>query len=370
MDDQEQPPDSAMSEGATERQRGTPGTGPPRVLIAGGYGVFGRVFAREVLASLPVRVAIAGRDAGRLAKACRALRAGDRVEPRVLDLHDRRAVAHASEDCFAVACAAGPFQTLDRELPRVVAEAGAHWLDISDVTEWVLAILADRALHEKALENGTAVIPGLSSVPALSGVLVRWARNRLVNPRRARVVLYIGNRNAKGPAAIESARMSGFGDPLLVDLPAGRRLAYRFASPDDVLLRQDLGLEAEFRVALQWSFANRIMAWLQRRPGPARSPARTGLARVLSALAAPFSVFGSEISSLQAEVFGASGEYARAVLTGLGQRLAVLPCVLALEALADGGLRERGCINPAAWLGPDDWASRLSARGIRFDGHA
>ena len=167
--------------------------------------MFGRVLAREVLASLPVRVAIAGRDAGRLAKACRALRAGDRVERRVLDLHDRRAVAHASEDCFAVACAAGPFQSLDRELPRVVAEAGAHWLDISDVTEWVLAILADRALHERALENGTAVIPGLSSIPALSGALVRWARNRLVNPRRARVVLYIGNRNAKGPAMIESA---------------------------------------------------------------------------------------------------------------------------------------------------------------------
>src|SRR6266511_1822958 len=82
--------------------------------------------------SLPVRLAIAGRDTGRLAQACRALRAGDRVEPLVLDLHDPRAVAHASEDCFAVACAAGPFQTLDRELPRVVAEAGAQWLDISE----------------------------------------------------------------------------------------------------------------------------------------------------------------------------------------------------------------------------------------------
>jgi len=43
--------------------------------------VFGRGLAREVLASLPVRVAIAGRDARRLARACRALKADDRVEP-------------------------------------------------------------------------------------------------------------------------------------------------------------------------------------------------------------------------------------------------------------------------------------------------
>lgn len=164
--------------------------------------------------------------------------------------------------------------------------------------------------------------------------------------------------------------MSGFGDPVAVDLPVGRRLAYRFASPDEVLLRQELGLEAEFRVALEWTLANRLMAWLQRRPEMARSSMRIGLARWLSTLATPVGFFGSALSSLQAEVFGASGTSARAVLTSRGQRMAVLPCVLALEALLSGELRQRGCVKPADWLGPDEWVRRLSARGIRFDGRA
>lgn len=53
------------------------------------------------------------------------------------------------------------------ECPYLLVWIQPDWIaapDISDVTEWVLAILADRALHERALENGTAVIPGLSTI--------------------------------------------------------------------------------------------------------------------------------------------------------------------------------------------------------------
>ena len=342
-------------------------TGAPRLTIAGGYGVFGRTLAREVLDSTPAHVVIAGRDPRRATRLCQALGAGERAEPRALDLRCVEAVGAAAAGCFALACTAGPFQGLDPRLPRAVAEAGCHWLDISDFSTWVVTLLADQTLHDTAVDRGVAVIPGLSTVPALSGAVVRWACERLTDAQRARVVLFIGNRNAKGAAAIASARMSGYDEPVLVDLPIGRRRAYRLDSPDEILLGQELGLHVEFRVALEWNLAGRVLALMRRRSKPSETTPGARLARWLSALTAPLSRFGSDAGGLSVEVFGRRGRSLRATLTGHGQRLAVLPCVLALEALLRGDVLGPGCVNPTTWLPPDEWLARLRARAIVFE---
>jgi hypothetical protein len=340
--------------------------GPPRILIAGGYGVFGRLLARELLSITPANVVLAGRDPQRAAAACRALRSPARTEARVLDLRQAHALIRAAEDCFAVACTAGPFQQLPSELPRAAVEAGAHWLDISDDPGWVLPLTADTVLDAAAVAAGLSVIPGQSTVPALSGALVRWCRQALPNACHARITLFIGNRNAKGTGAVASALGAGWTDPQPVDLPLGRGLAYRFPSPDTVLIQEELALDVEFRVAFEWPVAHRAMAVaaiLSRRLGPR---GRVRLARCLSLLSAPLSHFGSEVGCLQAELWDESGDRAVASLVGAGQRMAVLPCALAVEALISGELHHRGVVPPAAWLDPDEWMARLQAHGVEF----
>jgi len=126
-------------------------------------------------------------------------------------------------------------------------------------------------------------------------------------------------------------------------------------------------LEAEFRVTLELDLANRIMALAQRRPAPS-APRSLPVARWLRALAKPLGWLGSDTACLSAEVMAESGEVVRASLTGRGQRLAILPTVLAVEALLSGELRQRGCVRPASWLEPEEWVERLRIRGIRFDG--
>jgi NAD(P)-dependent dehydrogenase (short-subunit alcohol dehydrogenase family) len=351
----------------------------PRILIAGGYGVFGQHLARELLAATPAQVVIAGRNLRHAAAACRALRAADRAIPLALDLCDTEAVVRAVKDCFAVACAAGPFQELPRELARAAVSGGAHWLDLSDYEGWVLSLLRDTALNAAATAAGLSVMPGLSSVPALSGVLARWCRSRLPDatngsasgepapPIEARVTLFVGNRNPKGAAATASA-LAGFTDPEWVDLPVGRRLAYRFASPDAVLLRKELGLDAHVRVALGWSAAHRLMAAasaLSRRWSPA---ARARLARCLARLSTPFNRFGSDLGGVQVTLRSPDGSHATAALIHR-QRLAILPCALVLEALLCGELRQPGVISPATWLAPEEWIVRLRARGVEFSEH-
>lgn len=340
--------------------------GPPRILIAGASGIFGRLLVRELLDTTPAQLVLAGRDLRKTVAVCQDLGAADRLEPRALDLSNADALARAAEACFAVACTAGPFQDLPRALPRAAVQAGAHWLDIADDPSWVLPLLADRTLNAGAAGAGLAVMPGASTVPALSGVLVRWCCARLSGARRARLTLYIGNRNSKGTASIASALGAGFDNPRPVQLPFGRRTAYRFPSPDAVLLREELGLRTEFRVAFEWGLASHLMTTLSplsRRLAPRE---RQYLASALSVISRPLSRLGSDSGCLQAEVWADRGPAVRAALLGAGQRLVILPCALALRALLTGELQQGGLVHPATWLAPDEWVRRLEARGVRF----
>jgi hypothetical protein len=270
-----------------------------RVVVLGARGVFGSLLARELEAKYDV------------------VRAG-RGE---LD----------ARGAFAVACAAGPFQQLDRGMVRTCVEAGAHWLDISDDARWFFDLVDDRALDALARERRLAVIPGLSSLPAVSGALVR----RLVADRQSglspesedssgagqagspiphvTITLRIGNRNRKGAAAIASAAASG-----------GRVLK----SPDRELLRRELGIDAEAVVEFESPLALPMLRLIGRR-----------WPRVAAMIAKPFH-FGTSGGAVEVR----AGDRV-AKITSSDQRIAILPIVFALERL--DGLR--GCLTPSVF---------------------
>ncbi len=336
----------------------------PRVLIAGGSGVFGRLLARDLLRTTSADLILAGRDLRAVEGARRELGATDRTSAMALDLGDTGSLNLAARGCVAVACAAGPFQGLSPGLPEAAVRAGAHWVDIGDHEGWVVPLLDDRSLDDAARDAGVAVIPGLSTVPAISGALARWGRERLPGAENARVTLFIGNRNVKGAGAIASALSNGFGRPTRVDLPLGRRLAYLGRSPDRALLRRDLGLEAEFRVVLGWGPAGLFVFGV----GPVWSRfsarARARVAGLLSSISRPFGRLGSGGGCLQVELWDGDRRVSVAALTG-DQRLAILPCAMALQRLLEGDLRDRGVIHPVGWLSPETWIADLRERGVR-----
>jgi hypothetical protein len=207
---------------------------------------------------------------------------------------------------FAVACAAGPFQQLDRGLVRTTVDAGAHWLDIADDETWFFDLLDDAALDALARERGVAVISGLSTLPALSGALVR----RLGAPPRVSLTLFIGNNNRKGVAAIASAAQSGSG---------------ALRTPDRELLRRELGIDVEAFVKFEMPIAAPLLRFLGRAP------------RLAAAIAKPFR-FGTRGGYVEARV----GERSARV-SGRDQRLAILPLVFALAHLEN----LRGCHAPS-----------------------
>lgn len=337
-----------------------------RVLLAGGYGVFGRHLARALLDTTDARLILAGRDAGRAEEACHRLAAPDRAEPVELDLSDLDAVGRAAAGCVAVACAAGPFQELPIGLPGAAVRAGAHWLDVSDDPAWVLSILGDPALHASAVDRGVSVIPGLSAVPAVSGVLARWCLVRASEADRGRVTLFIGNRNPKGAGATASALIGGFTDPECVELPVGRRRAFRFDTPDRELFRRDLDVEAEVRVALEWAYLGWLTATLGRATRRIGVSGQARIARALSRISGPFSHLGTDLGCVQVDLWSSSGSDGCSAAAVAGQPIVILPCALAIAALLDGSFSATGVGHPAAWLPVDEYLAGLRSRGVRL----
>ena len=337
----------------------------PRVLVPGGYGVFGRHLANELLATTDAQVILAGRDHRRAEAARDQLADPDRVETLALDLTDAAALEDAAQGCFAVACTAGPFQSLAAELPAAAVRAGAHWLDVSDDPGWVLPIIDDRYLHLAAEDRGVVVLPGLSTVPGISGVLARWCHEQAPAADRGRVTLFIGNRNSKGTGAMASALIGGFGDPAWVELPFGRRRAYRFVTPDAVLFERDLGITTEFRVALEWAPLGWMAAMIGRATRRYGVSGQTQLADLLSAVSTPLSLIGSDVGCVQVDVRDADGSGVSLAAVA-GQRIVILPCAMALRAILDGSLAARGVLHPSTWQSLKAYLSGLRARGVRL----
>jgi hypothetical protein len=143
-----------------------------KILILGGYGVFGGRLA-ELLADMPgLDLYICGRDLGRAERFCTAYRGVARVHPHLLDRRDiGPALADLRPDL--VVDASGPFQDYGADGYRVVEAciaAKVDYLDLADGADFVFGI--DR-FDAAAKAAGIFILSGVSSFPALTGAVLR-----------------------------------------------------------------------------------------------------------------------------------------------------------------------------------------------------
>lgn len=232
-----------------------------KVLVLGGYGVFGARLARLLVAD-GHQVTIAGRNqsaARALASelGCLALqldRAGD-LSP--LAKHD------------VVIDAAGPFHSYGADpyrLARAAIAAGTHYLDLSDNAAFCAGI---SVLDAQARAAGLCVVSGLSSVPALSSAAVR----ALAGDAPVRVIdsaILPGNRAPRGLSVMHSILaqaghplpmwrggrwtwVRGWSDPADYALPGGlSRQGWLIEVPDLHLFPAHFGAETvRFRAGLE-----------------------------------------------------------------------------------------------------------------------
>jgi NAD(P)-dependent dehydrogenase (short-subunit alcohol dehydrogenase family) len=177
-----------------------------RILILGGYGGFGARLSRA-LAADGHRVLVAGR---RLAKAQAFCADVANAEAVAADRAGDIPALLVATGPDLVIDAAGPFQESGYQVPRACIAARISYLDLADARAFVRDIAA---LDAAARAAGVSVVSGASSVPALSGAVIRELMGSLDRACAIDIAISAGARGRAG-ASVTAAILSYVGKPV------------------------------------------------------------------------------------------------------------------------------------------------------------
>ncbi|MEM6637379.1 MAG: saccharopine dehydrogenase NADP-binding domain-containing protein [Pseudomonadota bacterium] len=291
-----------------------------RVVIVGGYGVFGSLTAR-LLARDGHKLWLAGRrpDKGR------AL--GEELGAATLRVDiSKSAMPVFDVGPDVVIDAAGPFQNYGEDPHRLASLCiahGCHYLDLSDSSDFTKGIAA---LNARAEAAQVFALSGASSVPGLSSIIVDDLMKGLDEVDHIGIAILPGNRAPRGPSVIKSI-VGGVGRPAQVlrngrwqsvagwtdrkeyELEPGlRRAGYFVNVPDIALLPEKTGAKSVmFRAGFELPVMNQalhLLAKLRQRWQLEIPDAGYAALHLLSKALYPF---GSDRGGMQVTVAGRSG---------------------------------------------------------------
>lgn len=288
-----------------------------KVVVLGGYGVFGGRLARLLLRD-GVNVWVAGRD---LAKAEAFARCHGGWPLSVDGSRDLAPILEAAPDF--VVDAAGPFQSYGADpyrLARFCIAHSIHYLDLSDDGAFTVGI---RALDQAAKAAGCIALSGVSSVPAISSSAVARLSAGLSEILLIETAILPGNRSPRGQSVVLSI-LAQAGSPLRIWRGGAWRERFGWTEPKSVALNSafkrstwligapDLILfpnlykarSVIFRAGLELGLMNRglaFMGFLRRRR---LLPDLRRLFRPLFWLSKRLAPFGSDTGGMIVEVTG------------------------------------------------------------------
>lgn len=149
-----------------------------RILILGGYGVFGGRLVQLLQDVQDLELIICGRSLDRAQAFCAQHRGKPRVEPLALDRADIAEALRTHRPSLVVD-ASGPFQDYGIDPYRVIAcciAAGVDYLDFADGADFVSGVSTFDAAAKAA---GVAVLSGVSSFPVLTAAVLRAMASRM-----------------------------------------------------------------------------------------------------------------------------------------------------------------------------------------------
>lgn len=339
-----------------------------RILVLGGYGLFGG----RIVAALANDPALALIVAGRNRERATTFLAGLSDPRAALEIAGLDTTSSEFQDLLAelhpdlVIDTAGPFQDRDYRVPQAALEIGAHCIDLADGRAYVAGI---HALDAAARAAHRRVVSGASSVPGLNAAVVAALRPRFSTLTSVETAIAPGNRTARGWATMLSI-LAYVGKPYRVLRDGSWQVAHGWQSmrririanvgtrwvarcevPDlDVLPARYPELRTvEFRAGLElWRMHFGLwLGSLAIRVGALRS--LLPWARRLFALSERWQDLGSEVGAMQVLLRGQGQDGAPLALTwtlaardGDGPQIPATAAVVLARKLARGELAGSG----------------------------
>lgn len=143
-----------------------------KILILGGYGVFGGRLAQLLADVAQLELLVCGRDLGKAQQFCAAWSGATRVWPVQLDRLRIEDGLREHQPQLLVD-ASGPFQDYGTERYRVVRaciDHGVHYLDFADAADFVFGV---SQFDAQARAASVYVLSGVSSFPVLTAAVLR-----------------------------------------------------------------------------------------------------------------------------------------------------------------------------------------------------
>jgi saccharopine dehydrogenase-like NADP-dependent oxidoreductase len=186
-----------------------------RILVLGGYGVFGSRVCRLLARLNGLELFVAGRSHFAAEKLCAQIRAETpeaAVQPFALDLtRDLRSALEATGPRLVIH-AAGPFQGQDYTVASACIAQGVHYVDLADGREFVVNFAQ---LNPAAQRAGVIAISGASSVPGLSAAVADHLKSSFARLDSVETGITPGNRAPRGRAVV-GAILSYVGRPMRI----------------------------------------------------------------------------------------------------------------------------------------------------------
>jgi len=339
------------------------GKGAPvrRILVLGGYGLFGRAVA-ELLRADGAAPLLASRRAG---------------ADVVVDVEDPASVREALKPGDVLVDTVGPFQSRTPALVEAAIEVGCDLIDLSDSVRYTRAIL-DR----EARIAGIRVLTACSTLSTISAAAVR--RSGIDDPRRLTVALAPASRRVARPGTGGSL-LAQVGAPIDVFREGrwatragfGETRGFRMPPPFGRIrggLLESVDAVTPPRI---WPGLKTVEFFLDpRAPGlrpmlslAARSRAARWLTRHLGGLGMAYTrALGASNGCVMMEVEGAGGNRSgiAPVAKEHGYFTPAVPAALAALAIARGRFPHTGLVPPDRHVDPEALWSRLKALDVRL----
>ncbi len=349
-----------------------------RVLVLGGYGVYGSIIV-EHLKSAPVDLVTVGRNEEK----GRMFAKSQGVDFLMCDVTDAEALREAVSGAFLVINASGPFQAQDYTIPRVCIEQGCHYIDLGDGRNYVAQI---GRLHQDAIARDVFVCAGASTTPAITSAMLAALDFGGESLRSVKVALNAGNKNQAGVSTFASI-LAYAGAPVRVwqdnrwkesmgwsmgefvefPPPVGRRIVYLCDVPDLELIPRNFDVETVvFKAGVEITLFDYALAFLAHLRRWSILPNLPTLAKPLVQLSGLFKFFGTFHGGLAIWAESENGVQKSIALVAPenGPQIPAAPAVLLARQVIDAGAPASGAFPCVGFVDLAAYEQHLAPFGI------